>query len=237
MEQLFAQALASPAIRVKLGAEADGEPWRARVEIAAEGAVVGARGIVRAALTVRLHQLGKPTVPSIETQGILERSFDAEKAKDRKAELAELLKRGLPDLLKPIQLEAQLRHAPQHKLAHALSDPDPAVRKTAVRTVALRQEKASVPQLITLLKDPDGSVSDAAIGALVALGDQRAVHALCELVPMRDASAMAKVVDAIATLGGDEAQAYLEFVATGHENAEVRALAKEALERIQRKRP
>jgi hypothetical protein len=45
---------------------------------------------------------------------------------------------------------------------------------------------------------------------------------------------MRKIVDAIATLGGSEARDYLSFVAETHDDEEIRAMAKEALERLLR---
>jgi hypothetical protein len=39
----------------------------------------------------------------------------------------------------------------------------------------------------------------------------------------------------MATLGGDEAMEYLSFVADAHENEEIKAMAKRALERMKRR--
>ena len=44
-----------------------------------------------------------------------------------------------------------------------------------------------------------------------------------------------KILDAIATLGGREAQEYLSFVAETHDDAEIRAMAKAAIERLSRR--
>ena len=68
-----------------------------------------------------------------------------------------------------------------------------------------------------------------AIGALRTIGDTRAVQPLTEVARFRDLADLPKVLDALALIGGDEARAYLEFVATGHDNVEIRDLAKEAL--------
>jgi hypothetical protein len=48
---------------------------------------------------------------------------------------------------------------------------------------------------------------------------------------------MAKILDAVGQIGGDEARAYLDFVSSGHEVPEVRALARAALERLERRQP
>lgn len=232
LQTLVAGALSSRVIAIKIGND---RLWRCRVEIAVEGALVGSRGIARATVVVRIDAPATAEQPPMQANGVLERSFDAAQTHNRQAELRELLRRGLPDLLKPVHRESELRTGSVKNLEVALHDSDAAVRKIAVRTCALRRETTVVPSLIERLRDSDTEVVDAAIGALAALGDARAVRPLCDLVPMRDAAALAKVLDAIATLGGQEALAYLDFVATGHEDAEVRQLAKEALGRLQRR--
>ena len=52
---------------------------------------------------------------------------------------------------------------------------------------------------------------------------------------MRDRREMRKILDAIALLGGDEAADYLGFVADGHEDPEIRALATAARQRLLRR--
>ena len=44
-----------------------------------------------------------------------------------------------------------------------------------------------------------------------------------------------KVIDPVASIGGDEAHAFLEFVGSGSEDPEIRKMAKEALERMDRR--
>jgi HEAT repeat protein len=92
-----------------------------------------------------------------------------------------------------------------------------------------------VPDILGLLADEDEAVRDAALGALVEMRERSAVKALAESRPMRDVREMRKVLDAIATLGGREAMDYLAFVAETHDEEDIRAMAKEALERLKRR--
>ena len=46
---------------------------------------------------------------------------------------------------------------------------------------------------------------------------------------------MRRVIDAIGAIGGEEARAYLELVASGHDVAGIRKLAADALERLERR--
>jgi len=66
----------------------------------------------------------------------------------------------------------------------------------------------------------------------VAIGDRRAVSALTRLTRFRNTEKMAKIIDGIGTLGGREAREYLELVASGHEDADIRNMAAEALARL-----
>ncbi len=112
---------------------------------------------------------------------------------------------------------------------------DPLRLSAAVEIAAFRRSPATVPPLIALLEREDREVSDRAIGALVAIGDRRAVKPLTRVAKsFRDTAQMAKVLDAIGSLGGQEARDYLEFVASGHDDADIRNLASEALERMTR---
>jgi hypothetical protein len=122
----------------------------------------------------------------------------------------------------------------------------PALRKTlttgavdlrieAIRAVATRRLTGEVPALLQLLSNEEETVRDAALGALVELHDRRAVSEIARQRSMRDRREMRKIIDAIGTLGGQEAIDYLSFVAEGHDEEEIRQMAKQALERIKRK--
>jgi hypothetical protein len=145
------------------------------------------------------------------------------------------LERVVGQLVDDLLFQAALAVAPEEKLAAALTDKDAARLAAAVEIAAVRRARACVPALIKLLEHKDQRVSDRAIGALVAVGDQRAVKPLTRLVDRRDTAHLAKVLDAIGDLGGEEATDYLEFVASGHEDADIRNLAAEALARLKRR--
>ncbi len=104
----------------------------------------------------------------------------------------------------------------------------------AVEIAGRRKLPRTVPALIKLLDHKEQRVSDSAVGALVALGDRRAVPPLTRLSKFSDTARLARILDAIASLGGDEAVSYLEFVASGHEDEDIRFMAEEALERMKR---
>jgi hypothetical protein len=86
--------------------------------------------------------------------------------------------------------------------------------------------------LLTLLVHAEEGVRDAALGALIELRERRTVGVIARQRSMRDRREMRKIIDAIATLGGDEAAEYLAFVADAHDDAEIKQMAKRALERL-----
>jgi len=140
----------------------------------------------------------------------------------------------LDGVLDDLLYQAELTVAPPQRLAAALAEKDPTRLAAAVEIAAVRRTREAVPALLRLLHHEDERVADRAIGALVAIGDRRAVKPLTRLADFKDTARMAKLLDAIGSLGGPEAKEYLEFVASGHDDADIRNLASEALERMNR---
>ncbi|HKA90739.1 MAG TPA: HEAT repeat domain-containing protein [Haliangiales bacterium] len=128
-----------------------------------------------------------------------------------------------------------VRRGDEKAVIAALSGSDPSLRQAAFAAVADHRLSAAVPRLLELLKSDDAMARDGAIGALVALRDPRAVKPLADLGQFNDLDMMRRVIDAIGAIGGEEARAYLEMVASGHDVPGIRALAKDALGRMDRK--
>jgi hypothetical protein len=138
-------------------------------------------------------------------------------------------------LVDDVLFQGRLAIGPPQALAAALGERKDLARLSAAEELAgVRRAREAVPALIELLQHKDEQISDRAIGALVAIGDRRAVKPLTRLSRFEDTARMAKVLDAIGSLGGQEARDYLEFISTGHEDADIRNLAAEALERMNR---
>ena len=141
----------------------------------------------------------------------------------------------LAGVLTEVLYQAELAVADEARLLRALAGKDPDRLAAAVEIVATRKPGGAVAPLARLLKHKEARVADRAIGALVALGDRSAVKHLTRMTRPDDTARLAKVLDAIAALGGKEARQYLEFVGTGHEDEDIRNMAKEALDRMQRR--
>lgn len=153
----------------------------------------------------------------------------------RKADELPALQRAIDSVMDDLTYQARLAVAPPPQLAAALAaEKDVGRLAAAVEIAAVRRTREAVPTLLRLLRHSDERIADRAIGALASIGDERAIKPLTELSAFKDTAKMAKLLDAIGAIGGTEAQDYLEFVASGHEDADIRNLAAEALERLHR---
>ncbi len=109
---------------------------------------------------------------------------------------------------------------------------DDDLRIWAMQVARERQLSALTDDVIALLRDPSRSVRSAAIGALQALGQRRAVKPIADATDMSDPQFVRLAIDAAAALGGDEARDFLEFLADGHPDADIRNDARRALVRM-----
>jgi hypothetical protein len=211
------------------------EAWQLRVEVGLGEDTRDGRGLARAAVVVRLEQVGgRPDAARLDTQGGAEQPYALE-TPDPNGVYTSLVKRVMGDLLKGLLARVRLRHSDLQTLIAALGSPEAEVRLGAITAAAERRERGAVPALLERLADPVDVVRDRALGALVEIGDRRAVKALTKQTKFQDLDGMHKIIDAIGSLGGEEARSYLEFVASGHEEPDIREQAKEALDRLRRK--
>ncbi|ACY16655.1 hypothetical protein Hoch_4157 [Haliangium ochraceum DSM 14365] len=82
------------------------------------------------------------------------------------------------------------------------------------------------------LEHPASQVRERAAAVLVGLDRGRALARLTEQVRFDDVDSMRVVIDAAAAEGGDDARAYLEFVASGHPDASLQARARAGLDAL-----
>jgi hypothetical protein len=178
---------------------------------------------------------GEAGAASWEQAAVAEHVYEIKKRGDPVAAWHAHLARAVGDVVRGLGAQVQLSRGDAQALVAALQSSDEDLQKEAVRLASERRERAAVLPLIALLKGDDRAARDRAIGALGAIGDLRAVRPLTEVAHFRDVGDLPKILDALAAIGGDEARAYLEFVASGHDNREVRELAKEALGHLDRR--
>jgi hypothetical protein len=215
---------------------------RADVRIGIEGAEVGAKGVARAHVLLRLETRPSDTPGAIaeSLEGAGEQRYDVEPPAMGGAAPMEALYEGLvqrvaDDLIGGFTAHRRVRQASPEALRAALAADGGELRVEAIRAVGERHLASEAPRLLALLDDPDEPTRDAALGALLALGDRRAVGVLTRSRSMRDRRELSKIIEAISILGGEEADDYLSFVAGSHEDEEIRAEAAAARARLQRR--
>ncbi len=195
----------------------------------------GPQGILRADVTAQLEPREAGSLFSA-----VERSAQVDKEAVTKlpteAEVRAHLQRALALTIPAAIAAEQLWLGPPAAIRHAITSPDPDLRDDAIRFCGERKDREAVPQLIALLKSEGVELRDRSIGALAELGDPRAVKPLADLAKFGDLRELPKIMEAVSQVGGEEAEAYLEFIAGSHPVPEVQALARRALDRTRAER-
>jgi hypothetical protein len=237
-----ARAILTRAGVFKIAANDAGAPVlaRVRIEVGLEDVVVADKGAARAALRLRID-----TRPS----EVAERRFNEDvqagaesqyqlvdgRPPDRGPLYTKLVNRLLGDVLHDYLTRQKLYAGDPATLRSAMHADGGELMVEAIRAAGERKLTSEAPRLLQLLEHPDETVRDAALGALVELRERKAVGVLAAQRSMRDKREMRKILDAIAVLGGPEAADYLGFVADGHEDPEIREMAKQAKQRLERR--
>jgi len=107
------------------------------------------------------------------------------------------------------------------------------VREMSIKAAALRRLKTAVPEITrVLLRDRRPRIRDLCMGALAEIRDPSAVPALMKYARLGDVRRLRKVIGVVGQIGGTQARAFLEITADGHEDEEIKTLARETLEQL-----
>jgi hypothetical protein len=208
--------------------------WRCRVESAAGSELAAGEGVLHAMARVSCGPVGDTGAETLTAQALGDQPHKTDSGAPE-PRLRTLALRLLDDTIGLLARQQRLRTGPVPELVAALGDADADVRRQAVRAAAYRRARETVPALIALLDDSESDLRDMALGALADLGDPRAVGPLTKRVKFSERDDLRKIIDPVGTMGGPEARAFLEFVASGHEDPDIRRQAHSALERLDRR--
>lgn len=147
--------------------------------------------------------------------------------------LDEQINKAVDEMTQGVIAKEQLRAAGVDALRRSLAGDVDRVQ-WALSVIADRELTGLRDPVRALLRSADNTIADAAISTAVALGDQAAVAVLTDGIDFQDHERMQVVIEAAAALGGSEAEQFLEFVATGHEDSDIKAHAADALKRLER---
>jgi hypothetical protein len=215
---------------------------RAVAQLGIEGAEVGDKGVARARVAIRLDTRPSDAPAAVEEnlEAAAEQPYPVARrgaggATGKQAVFERLVLRVASDLVDGFGARRHLRTAAPAELRAAIAADGGELRLEAIRAIGERKLTGEGDALLGLLDDPDETTRDAALGALISLGDRRAVTSLTRSRSLRDRREMRKIIEAISILGGQEADDYLAFVASSHDDEEIRADASAARARLQRR--
>ncbi len=144
------------------------------------------------------------------------------------ADALEVAGRGLAD-------QETLRQGDDGAVLAALGSDDADMVLWALDVSADRRLAPAFDRAVALLGATDLGVRGAALRFLVALRDPRAVQPLARRADFADPDTMRQLVEAVTAIGGPEAVEFLEMVAGGHDDRDMRERAREGLERLGRR--
>lgn len=156
----------------------------------------------------------------------------------RAPELAvEMIQQSVIEAARELVAKEELRQGEDPAVLAGLGSDDSDVVLWSLELVADRKLRGGFDRALALLEAKDAGVRAGALRALVALKDPRAVGPLAKMANFSNPEELRMVVEAVSAIGGDEAAEFLEYVATGHSDPDLRNRAREGLERIGRHPP
>ena len=148
--------------------------------------------------------------------------------------LATLAEHSMREMGEGLIARERVRVGGVEAVRQGLASGDSDTRLWSLELCAARRSVELFDEVARVLSSTDSSERDRAIAALVAMGDPRAVDLLARRAPFDDLDLLPAVIDGIITLGGDDAVEYLEFVASGHPEDDIRQRARQGLSRLKR---
>jgi hypothetical protein len=150
--------------------------------------------------------------------------------------IVEHVARSVRAIADGILAKEALRQSGPEELRAALESGEIDLALFALQVIGERGHRDALDRVAALLEAPDPRLRDGAVGTLVALRDPRGVHPLTANADFSDYQALRVLIEAVSAIGGDDAEEFLEFVASGHPDDDIKERASEGLERARRSR-
>lgn len=186
-------------------------------------------------LALELQHTGKSEPFAIDSRAVVKpaQSNDVE---SMQSALRESLDDALGRAVRQAAALIAMEEASDSTLVEKRGAADPSVSDAAVRLLVRRQNKAALPALLERLKADDLDTLRGVVGLLVELRAPESVNPLVEAAHQKGSVFEREVVFAVGAIGGDDAEAYLDLVATGHDDPLLRASAAQALLELRSKK-
>jgi hypothetical protein len=215
------------------------QPWRVALAARVDEPDPQAEMPGSAAVVLSFRQRG--SAEGFEVEASEQTKADTNEIVAVQAAAVRALELALAEAVGEAKASIELDRLTDDALAKRADDANVLVQAAATRLLARRHHPAALPSLLKRLNTDDLGGLRRTIGMLVELKDQAAVPAMIEASRARNPVVQREIVFALAAIGGDEAEAYLDVVSSGHDDPVLRASAEKALgelrERAKRKPP
>ena len=191
----------------------------ARVRLIGELTVADKQGVLSLEGRVAVPGLSFPVVTRIAATG---------SAKDA-PQMTRLLTDGIADVVAALGEMLPLVDINAGMLVKSLQAAEPDVQVFAAKLIGMKKPANAAKAVCPLLKDPREVVAEAATETLMLLRDPSSVSCVIGSISKQNIRSEVRAIEILGHVGGEEAVAYLEMVAGGHELAEVRSLSETLL--------
>ncbi len=165
---------------------------------------------------------------------VFEVEVKAPSAESGQVALSKLGSSAMEKLAESLALRERLRRASHAELLSALAVDlrEPSMRVWGLSIAADRGLLEAADAAAEAMASSDEKVRAAALAALVEFRLPGTVPVITDALDFADYEELRVAIEALNVIGGEDAEAFLEFVASGHSDAGMRQRAKEALGRM-----
>ena len=197
---------------------------------------VADRGLARIMVFFRATGGPKNLTPAHLTerfQAGAEFPYELTEKTNRRAIFEGLLERLLSDLVAQYASRQNIwLGPPRYAIAALAQNEDLDLLVEAAQAVGVRKIQGQLGRLKQLLVHETEGVRDAALGAALKLNAKETVQIMGKSTDFGDHREMRKVITVMSGIGGEDAKRYLDLVASGHPDEEIRQMAASALKRV-----
>ncbi|MBN2716716.1 MAG: HEAT repeat domain-containing protein [Deltaproteobacteria bacterium] len=139
---------------------------------------------------------------------------------------------AMTDLQRGLASHIRICNGTAKRWVAALKSPEPDEQILALSLLQQYRKKFAASKVIELLNDPRIEVGQAAVEAASELADQRHANRIIEIAQGGGIEVEARCIQVLSRIGGEDAVAWLEMLALGHQNSQMRELSFNALKRL-----
>ncbi len=143
-----------------------------------------------------------------------------------------LVKGVLKDLKQAISANIRICNGSKKTWIAALKSPEPDEQILALSILRDQKVAAAAPGVIGLLDDPRTEVGQAAAETAAVLASPEHVSRIIRIAQNGGLEVEARCIQVLSSIGGPDAIAWLEMLALGHQNSQLRELSFNALKRL-----